>query len=357
MSRDRAWGWVAHLRDGGTTQWADWQQPGATGGRWLPGAQQLELLRRLNASGRPPTALAVRVLEASAPGRGRPDLELAGADEAPRFGPSPVDPGRLGDDELLRVACGLLAEDVVAAGRTPEPPPRPPRRRRVRYRLAGDPELAAPLRDALRSDGRPPGGTGAAVHVLGTDVATMLGHAWTAGTLVEGGPAWPDYLAERRQRPGLPRRIDLAAIAAKWRELPGTGRLDVVLDPATLPPLLGVRSLPAPSPVPAAAAELARRTAGALGLLVTPPERAELLRRVLRPRLARVSGVPVGMPEEHLDWVEERADRLRRRLRAAGYPVVGDLDALLPHRTGDRRAEPPGRVLDLALELLLEVRR
>lgn len=36
--RSRAWGWVAHLRAGGTTQWSQWQGSAAPGGRVLPGA-------------------------------------------------------------------------------------------------------------------------------------------------------------------------------------------------------------------------------------------------------------------------------------------------------------------------------
>jgi hypothetical protein len=112
----RAWGWVAHLLDGGTTPWRDWTGEGRPGGRVLPGAQQLELLRRLNETDPPTPALAARVLEASAPGRGRPDLELEGAVDRLAFGPPPVDPGDLPADELLRVAASLLADDVVNEG-------------------------------------------------------------------------------------------------------------------------------------------------------------------------------------------------------------------------------------------------
>ena len=37
-----------------------------------------------------------------------------GVDEARRFGPPAVDPAELSDDELLRVATGLLAEDLAS---------------------------------------------------------------------------------------------------------------------------------------------------------------------------------------------------------------------------------------------------
>ena len=113
--RARAWAWIAHLRAGGTTPWRSWSSTDAARrGPYLPGAQQLELLRRLNLAGRPSPTLVERVLAASAPGRGRPDLELVGVDEDRRFGPPAVDPAELPDDELLRVATGLLALDLAS---------------------------------------------------------------------------------------------------------------------------------------------------------------------------------------------------------------------------------------------------
>ena len=162
-SEARAWGWVAHLRSGGTTPWRDWTSQGERNGRALPGAQQLEVLRRLNQLSTPidPT-LVDRVLGASAPGRGRPDLLLAGVAPSSRFGPPPVDPGDLAVEELLRILSGLLADELAAH----EPPaPRVPafvRPWRTRYRLLGDPWLTDPARAELIARGRPPGGGAAA---------------------------------------------------------------------------------------------------------------------------------------------------------------------------------------------------
>ncbi|WP_298748752.1 hypothetical protein, partial [uncultured Nocardioides sp.] len=65
----RAAAWVAHLRQGGTTPWAAWT--GTVAGPaspLLPGAQQLELLRRVNQRGPVPPALVERGLSASAAG-------------------------------------------------------------------------------------------------------------------------------------------------------------------------------------------------------------------------------------------------------------------------------------------------
>lgn len=112
----RAWGWVAHLREGGTTPWTTWTGDGPATGPLLPGAQQLELLRRLNLAGPPVTTrLADRVLAAEATGRGRPDLELVGVAEPRSFGWPPVDPAELSDGELLRVAVGLVAGVLAEA--------------------------------------------------------------------------------------------------------------------------------------------------------------------------------------------------------------------------------------------------
>ena len=303
------------------------------------------------------------MLTASAPGRGRPDLELVGVDEERRFGPPAVDPGDLPDDELLRVATGLLAEDLVARG-TREPGVRRPRRLRTRYELAGDPWLATAATRELVADGRPPGGGGRAVHVLGADVATMLAHVWATAAFGGGTPAWPDFLARVRARRRLPDRVDLPGVVERFSARPHTGRVGVVLDLDRLPVLVGARRLGhrlAPAPDLAAhATELARQVGAVLSLHVPPDQQRALLTTGLRPRLTAVAGARPSVPPEHRDWVEDAASAMRRRLLRARYPVVGDPDLLLgPADSGaDSGADPTGPVtdpvLDLALELLAE---
>jgi hypothetical protein len=370
-----AWLWVDHLRDGGTTPWAAWLASAddaadaddpRRGDRLLPGAQQLELVRRLNSAGRPAPELVERVLVASAPGRGRQDLELLGAVEPLAFGPPPIDPATLSADDLVRVAVGLVAEDLVGAAGAAGPPREVKVRRwRTRYRLTGDRWLADEMRAELVAQGRPPGGRGAVVAVVGTDLATMVAHHWMASCFTDGGVAWGDYLAGMRRRGRLPRRVDLAVTAARWAaELGGADHVRVVLDPARVAKVVGVRRLAVLPDVAADAAELARRTAGALGILVTPPERAELMRTVLRPRLAGLPGPRPVVPHAHRDWLDEQTRLVQRGIRAGDYPVVGDLDALLP-RWPDLPADGPDdpaagqseRVLSLALSLLLDPAR
>jgi hypothetical protein len=350
----RAWGWVAHLRDGGTTPWSAWHglaPPGERAGLHLPGAQQLELLRRLNAEGRPGSRLAARVLATSAPGRGRPDLGLVGVLPETRYGPPPVDPADLPYDELVRVATSLIAEDVVAVG---DPAPaRPQRRFRRKYRLVGDPELARPLREALIADGRPPGGASATTVVVGTDLDRMLAHVWTARSFGAGVRSWPDYLASEAARRRLSPRIDLAAVAEKWAGRVGSGRVHVVLDgPERAARLAGRRrAVPGPTELSADAVELARRTAPVVGTLVTPERRSLLMWHRHRPVLAAYDGPPVRVPQLHHRWLAEHTADLRRRLAHGDYAVHGHLAE--PADRPGVTAPDEGGVLALAVQVLL----
>jgi hypothetical protein len=350
----RAWGWVAHLRQGGTTPWSAWERvapPAGQGGPFLPGAQQLELVRRLNLQGPPQPELAARVLATSAPGRGRPDLGLVGVLPRTTFGPPPVDPVELPPDELVRVATSLIAEDVVAAG---DPaPPRKPRRLQRRYRLLGDPELARPIREVLVADGRPPGGSSATVVVVGTALDQMLVHVWIARSFGAGVRPWPEYLASELARRRLSPRIDLAAVATRWAGRVGSGRVHVVLDDqARAARLAGRRrAVPGTTELSADAVELARRTAPVVGTLVTPERRSLLMWHRLHPVLTAYDGPPVRVPEVHHAWLTEHTADLRRRLARGDYAVHGHL-AEPADRPGVTAPDEDG-VLALAMQVLL----
>jgi hypothetical protein len=351
----RAWGWVAHLRDGGTTPWAQWTAPAPDdeqAGRYLPGAQQLELLRRVNLRRLPSPELAERILATSAPGRGRPDLGLVGVLPESRFGPPPVDPADLPADELVRVATAVIAEDVVAAGPLPEP-----RRTRIvrrRYRVLGDPGVATPLRDALTASGRPPGGSGATVVVVGGEPSRMLAGVWTARSFGAGIRPWPEWLAALTRHAALPARVDLPTLAEGWVPRVGSGRVHVVLDdPRRATRLVaGIRRrVPAARPLSADAIELARRTAPVVSLLVTPERRTALMWHRLRPVLAAHPGEPLRVPPRLRPWLEDQTAGLRRRLAAGDYAVHGALAA--PDDSPGVTAPDEERVLALAIRLLL----
>jgi hypothetical protein len=350
----RAWGWVEHLRHGGTTPWAEWAGTAEPGGAVVPGAQQLELLRRLNQAGPPAPPLVDRVLGASAPGRGQPDLELVGAAPESPFGPRPVDPGTLAEVELLRVAASILAADVVTAG-LPAPPkvgrPRPWRRP---YRLHGDPELVAPVRAELVARGRPPGGR-APVHViLATDLGRMLAHLWTSRAFDGRISGWRAWLGRLERNGALPRQIDPLHLARTRTGRAAPDQVHIVLDTHALPSLLGVRRLGACPPEPAAEApDLARRVGSVLGLLVPADQRKRLMHRTLRPWLAEVSGSVLALPSEHHGWVGDHAARIADGLSRAGYAVHGDLGGLAPVRRPGAEAPAPRTTLALAMRMML----
>ncbi len=342
--------WVGHLRAGGTTPWQHWRTEEADlseKGRPeearptpapLPGAQQLELLRRLNEITTPGPALADRVLSASAWGRGLPDLPLLGVGES-RFGPRPVDPGALPVAELLRVAT-LMVADALATHE--EPPAAPPTSRlhhwRRGYRLVGDPWQADQLRDTLRRQGRPPGGRRPRVLVLSGPVDRLLADAWTRRCFTHGAPPWPAWLAQHSGR-ALPAGADTARAADAWRARVGARRVTVVTDAAAVPRLVGVRTVEPALRIGPDGVELARQVAQALEVAVVPDRRPGLLFDVLRPAVAALC--PAGdlaVPDEHRAWARRRAARQRRRLLAAGYAVAGGVDALLP-----AQHQPPGQ--------------
>ncbi|KRE94261.1 hypothetical protein ASG76_12865 [Nocardioides sp. Soil774] len=351
--------WVEHLREGGTTPWLAWAAgipaAGDQGSRQvLPGAQQLELLRRINLAGG--TAgperrrLADRVLTTSAAGRGKADLPLVGL-PVPGFGPAPVDPAAVGAHELLRVASVLLADDLVALGADPVRSrwARPWRRR---YRLVGDPVVATSLREHLRGLGRPEGGPRPFVVALGAPLDDLLAHTWTQRCFEHGSKPWAEWLRFWRERDQLPARADLPDSVRRW----GARRpfVRVVTDVERLPRQVGVRSLP-PVRVPGAdQAELARRVAAVVGLRVPAHERPALMRTLQR-RIPDTGTAPVGVPEREHAWVAASAARMTRTLTRAGYPVVGDLADLAPRGPS---AAPTGaddeQVLDLAIRMIVD---
>lgn len=349
----RAWGWVEHLRAGGATPWADWLEDGADAAppaRVVPGAQNLALLRRLNlaAPGGLSPQLVEAVLSASPTGRGRPVYTVAGLGPH-RHGPSPVDPDTLPDTELVRVAASVLADRLVPRAAELESPrlgwPRPWRRR---YRLLGDPWLAAAARERLVALGRPPGGAGAIVLVLAGPLDRMLADTWTARATSRAAVTYERWLGQAG-RGRLPVDSDPLATAETWAERVGRRRVQVVLDPSALPGLLGVRSLPTPPELGADAVELCRRVAIALGHRVDPATRRGLLRQVLMPRLAGLpAGERLGVPAPHRAWLTERAEAVRAGIESGGYAVVGDPAVLTA--LGPSTARPRGAgVLELAV--------
>ncbi|WP_210503294.1 hypothetical protein [Nocardioides xinjiangensis] len=362
-STARAHGWVAHLRDGGTTPWLAWADDGGSAAsvRALPGAQQLELLRRLNlavasgagrsgARGRDHARLADRVLTASAAGRGKADLPLLGL-PASSFGPRPVDPAGVSAHELLRVASAVLADDLVELGADPvrRTWAKPWRRR---FRLVGDPLVTTAAREHLLGRGRPEGGPRPFVVAVGAPLDVLLAHTWTQRCFEHGSRPWEDWLRFWRQRDQLPARVDLGDSVRRWN-----GRrpfVRVVTDLDQLPRHLGVRHLPEVRVPGADQAELARRIAAVVGLRAPASERPALMRTLQR-RIPDSGVAPVGVPARERAWVASSAARMTRELTRAGYPVVGDLADLAPRSApAAATGADDEQVLELAIRMIVD---
>ncbi len=360
-AQGRAWDWVAHLRSGGTTPWAafetDSPAPPTTelaeaARARVPGAQNLELLRRINlASGARPTSYAEGVLRASLAGRGQPEFALSGvADRRPE-----IDPDEIDDEELLRVAASAIADALILGGLPDPVEPPPPRRRRRHFHLAGDPWLAIPLRRELLMAGHPTGGLRARTYVLGRPFDELVVDAWSAACFDNGPAPWETWLANWVERDRPPTRVDLEAIAERHR--PRARSIEVVTDPALLRGLLGCRrQLTVPTPLAASALEAARRVAVVLGGLVSPDERTALLRGRLLPAIAGAPGPRLSVPEGCLPWARSQAGRMRATLSQAGYGVHGGWDVLtaVPTAAGQSYADRPSTsgALTTAVSLL-----
>jgi len=367
---------VAALRAGSTIPWLAWPAD-ATGEvstqDALPGAQQLALLRRLNlhaaAAGRTvPTATADRILRAGVSGRGRSELALVGVEDPERagqFGPRPVDPDALSEDELLRVAAALIADDVAATAAVPQPRPslvervRSVRRPWVRsFVVVGMPWRADAIRAELAAHGHRPGGRRPTAYLLADDLETVLVQAWTARCFDQGGATWRGFVRANAGAGNLPPRADLTRMARSAAQRYGADRVRIVLDDRLLAQELGVPRLAGPPRLGAHAVDLVRRVGEPLGLLVPTTERPRLLRATLGDRLAGSGGPAPTVPPRWEAWLRAQAERTHHDLAAARYPVLGDLDRLLP-RPLDAAGSGPvapddAEVLGLALGLLLD---
>ncbi len=379
-SRAVARSWVEHLRAGGTTPWSDWVRdpPAAAGGSGppgpLPGAAQLELVRRLATvyAGSPGgltseafTALADGALRRSGPGRGLPELPLplTGAPASP-VGAPPTDPGSVPVEELVRLGVGLLADRLAIVG--PLPPVRARRRRvlaRHAFHLAGAPVTTSGVRASLASAGRVEGGWSPEVLLLAVPLDEHLAQVWST-RVQHGAPVrWETFAGRWARRDALPPSADLPAIASYWRGKVGAHRVHVVAADgpagavATAAQVLAPRrSVPArpgtdPAPLDPAASDLVRRLNGVLNVRAGAEVRAGLVRRALS-LLPEAGASRLALPHRYRAWAEQRAERVARELTAGGYPVHGDLARIAPRHAGAAAPRRPD-VLTLVLATCL----
>jgi hypothetical protein len=380
--------WSEHLRHGGATTWSEWVRSGAVAelppGWQVPGAAQLEVVRRLATTGwlrgAAFTRLADLVLSRSGPGRGlaQQPLALPGA-VPPPYGAPPVDPAAVPAHELLRVAVGVLVELALA---TPGPRPGEPTGRRLarvlrlpsargpQLHLTGAPVTASVVRAELQAAGHREHGASPTVVVLGLPFDRLLAEVWSARVQRGAAVRWPGFARRWSGRPQLPPSADLAALAEQWAGRVGADRVHVVVpgpgDRAgevvarvlgLEPPDAGVRLAPAPrwAPLTPAAVDVVRRANAVLGVRVDPARHREVLQPLLRALGASAHSTgAVTVPGPFHDWARSRAEHLRQSLSDGGYRVHGDLRGLAPVLDGPTRPDV-GEALQVALDACLRL--
>lgn len=373
--------WVAHLRRGGSTPWADWaegsaaavaaREPGPAPGvpaqvTALPGAAQLELLRRLNQAG-PLPQLTDHVLERPGPGRGWVHLAL------PWPPARPTAPAV----EVRRVAVGVLADLTVRlAGPDGRTDGRDRRGRRPGLRgaagrsfvLEGPPLTVGALRGALASRGalehrprvpwwslRPRAGdVPDLVVVVATPLDEALHEVWARRVLDGSRRSWRGFLHTWSARDALPPSVDLERILDHWVPTAGAGRVHVVVAARgdeervadRVAQLLGRRPEPlprdggAPRPV---LLDLLRRVDEVLPFHLAEDRRTDARLGLARLMVREPHGPRwVGLPRSRRAWAGRRGEHLLRTVVQSGVTVHGVpalLTSLSPSAVGIRAVD------------------
>ena len=220
----------------------------------------------------------------------------------------------------------------------------------------------------------------ALVVVTARDLGRVLVSAWQEELRNDATHSWADFAGavrdlEHREKPparGFWRRQDLPAILRSWASVVGADRVQVV----TVPPpgagpdeltdrfcrVLGLDPALLSSPAPrtneglgVAATEVLRRLNSRLDHRLNERQYDKVVKRMLAPDLAQHSGRErFVLPADELGWVSDEARRQVAAVRAAGYPVEGDLDDLMPRPAAGRRPDDAdeAEVADAALAAL-----
>lgn len=366
--------WAAHLREGGTTPWSDWAGPAGEHLRDvpvmhpLPDAVHLELVRRINLAAGPDATdlggLADRVFATASPGRGLLDVPLPWPETPRRFGTPARDPGSLPDEELVRLAVGVLAHLLPDV-----PPPPVPQLRsplplpwRRRFRLHGAPATAAVVRRSLLTQGHVETDWRSTHVVIARPVEVMMAEHWGEAVRNGGILKWSTIWRRAEVAGRLPEPIDVTAIAHRLSARRRETLHVVVAREADVAASLAAGVLRADPAViqgtgDAALSDLLRRL-NRLTALTQGPVRVRELSRTLVSLLDQDTAgsddvVRPVTPPASLAWAREVAASGAAELRHAGYAVHGEPDALAPtdHRlpgTVDRE-----RTLELALTACL----
>ena len=366
----RVRGWASALRAGSTKTWAEFlDSPGTTEAEPassdapLPGAAQLELVRRLASAGLPEFAeLAELVLTTPGPGRGLVDVPLPfpNGGARPAIGTPPVAPEDLPADEILRVCAGVLTRLLAAEPREPAPAPsRPWRPWRRGFTLLGAPTTVAAVRAALLDRGLREGGSRTTYFVLGGPLEELMAQRWSARVRTGAGMRWQRMWRTAAANDRVPPAIAIPTLADHLVEEFTPERVHVVLAAdagATLEivgEVLGLSAGPVSDRHDPLATDLLRRVNQVLTLAVGEEGRRQVVEQVWPQISGGEDSGPLGAPESQLDWAVTAGERMAATLSGGRYAVHGDPAVVVPTRgTGVRRAPKPDEVLGHALVVI-----
>jgi hypothetical protein len=357
--------WAGQLRAGASQTWAEFLDSPATAAQPLdhdgplPGVAQLELVRRLAArhDDLPRfSELADLILATAGPGRGLVDVPLPWP-AVRSVGTPPVEPERLGSEELLRACAGVLARLLAAEADLPAPrqsrPPWRPWRRS--FTLLGAPTTVELVRGALLARGLREGGSRTTWFVLGGPLEDLMAQRWAARVRAGAGLKWQRLWRTVATNDRVPQAIALPTIAEQL----DPARAHVVLadDPAralhVVSAVLGVTAAPLQPRAEVLATDLLRRINPVLALTVGEEARHRVIERAWFDVAGGEESAPLGAPAAHLDWAIEAGERMAEALDAGRYAVHGDPATVVPtRRPGVRRAPEPDDVLAHALRVV-----
>jgi hypothetical protein len=183
-----------------------------------------------------------------------------------------------------------------------------------------------------------------------------LEQAWSVRVQRGSSARWRGFVDRWVARRELPPAIDIPRLAGVWADRVGRDAVHVVAAPRSFPEAasttadlldLVLRSRRELRPrwpdLEPGAVDLLRRLNGVLGVRTTREERAAAAHAFVRIYdEAEPAGHHLTVPERHLAWAREAAERMADDLAAGGYPVHGRLEELVPD-TGGRSSRPRRR--------------
>jgi hypothetical protein len=254
----------------------------------------------------------------------------------------------------LRLASGVLAEELLCRDPGPDPAPRRPvRAPRRGVLLVGAPCAVAATRVANGLPLLPPVRPTRVV-VLARPLDEAIADVWASQVWATADRTWGGMIRTLVDRDRLPRDARAVAIARHWARRVGADRVHLVTRPGVTTGITRTPLHVVHPPVRAADVELVRRVSETLGILAEPATHVRVLDRVLRPLLAAEEGPAPGIRPDAQPWLDRHAVAQADAARRGRYALHGDPADLAPSGAGS--VMWPGSTLQEPVTLAVAVR-